>query len=122
MGLLDGGIADIVNNATSGLLLTVTVSRNVAGTSSPPAPWEPVVASTQTVTFKGFTASYKAHMIDGERIRASDRIVVVTSKSSSVANFEPKAGDRVSAGSVVGTVENCERDPAGATFTMQVRS
>ena len=122
MGLLDGGIADIVNNATSGLLLAVTISRAVAGTASPPAPWAPVVASTQTVTFKGFTSSYRANMVDGERIRSTDRIVVVTSKSSSVANFEPKAGDKVSAGSVVGIVENCERDPAGATFTMQVRS
>lgn len=122
MGLLTGGIATIANNALSGLMYPVTVTRKPQAPTA--KPWDPVLSpTTQVVSFKGFSASYADGLVDGSRITKNDRKVVVLAKSSSVAGFVPADGDSVAVSGLVGTViGTVDVDPAGATFTMQVRA
>lgn len=118
-GLLTGGIADIANKALGGIMYPVVVMR--AAQTPTAMPWEPVSTSTESVTFKGFISSYSTGMVDGERVQANDRKIIVLVKSASNSGFTPQPGDKAVVSGVVYVVVRIETDPAQATITMQAR-
>lgn len=119
MGLLDGGIKAIVGNALPFLFLDFTLIRSTA--TAPTNPWEnPTVTETQ-YPVKAIITQFKYHEIDGEKIKAEDHKIVFLAASTTI---EPAIDDKVQR---VGEtrryliVSPVRKDPAGATFTAQVR-
>ena len=119
MGLLDGGIKTIIGNALPFLFLDFTIIRST--TTAPTNPWEnPTVTETE-YHCKAIITKFKYHEIDGEKIKAEDHKILFLADSMTV---EPEIDDRVQR---VGEtrryliVSPVRKDPAGATFTAQVR-
>jgi len=119
MGLLDGGIKTIIGNALPFLFLDFTIIRST--TTAPTNPWEnPTVTETE-YHCKAIITKFKYHEIDGEKIKAEDHKIVFLADSMAI---DPSINDRVQR---VGEtrryliVSPVRKDPAGATFTAQVR-
>jgi hypothetical protein len=76
--------------------------------------------TTTSHTAKGFLDDYKDFQIDGTIVQRGDRMVVLLGASIDPAAV-PTAGDRVTIEGESFNIVNVERDPAAATYTMQVR-
>lgn len=119
MGLLDGGIKQIIGSALNSTFLDFVLVKST--TTEPTNPWEnPTVTETEYAC-KAIVARFKYHEIDGEKIKAEDHKILFLADSMTV---EPAIDDRVYR---VGEtkryliVSPVRKDAAGATFTAQVR-
>jgi hypothetical protein len=119
MGLLDGDIATIANDALGGILLDVSVAPKVVTNTAPGK-----FADSWPVAHggKGFVEDY-SDFARASGIPATDRKVVLLAKSllASGAELTPKRGDRVTAEGRTYDVIEVGRDPAGATWELQAR-
>ena len=119
MGLLDGGIKTIIGNALPFLFLDFTIIRST--TTAPTNPWENPTVTENEYPCKAIITKFKYHEIDGEKIKAEDHKIVFLAASTTI---EPAIDDKVQR---VGEtrryliVSPVRKDPAGATFTAQVR-
>lgn len=121
MGLLDGDIANIANDALGGILLDVTVTPKVV-TSIRPGKLADTWPTSGTASGKGFTEDY-GDFARSSGIPATDRKVIILAKSLLAGGVElaPKRGDRVVAEGRTYDVIEVKRDPAGATWEIQAR-
>lgn len=122
MSLLDGELADIINDALEGadLPFDLTLSRDVPGSTAPPySQWNPGPPTTQTHACRGFVDDYRADQRDGTLIQLNDRKVVILAPSLSVV---PVPGDKITARGIEYTAVTVQADPALATYTCQARS
>jgi len=113
-------IAAIVNQAIAPGLLdcTLIVVAKGARPSDPTAP-RPTVETP--ITGKGFTEEYSDKLIDGTRIRAGDKKIMLIANSFAGLPV-PKQGDKITIeGSTFEIVGSVKRDPAAATYTCQSR-
>lgn len=119
MGLLDGGIKKIIGDALPFLFLDFVLIRST--TTAPTNPWENPEVTDIEYPCKAIITQFKYHEIDGEKIKAEDHKIVFLAASTTI---EPSIDDRVQR---VGEtrryliVSPVRKDPAGATFTAQVR-
>ena len=121
MGLLEGELADIINDAleSADVPFDLTLSRDVPGSTAPPySQWNPGPPTTQTHACRGFVDDYRADQRDGTLIMQNDRKVVILAPSISVT---PVPGDKVTARGQEYTVVTVQADPALATYLCQVR-
>lgn len=120
MGLLDGGISKIVTGALSGLFLNHVLIRKTT-TSDPNKPWEKAVTAETNYSCKAVALDYKAHEVDGERVKQTDKKILILAGTLSV---EPQMGDYIQ---LVGEtrrynlVSPVKKDPASATYECQGR-
>lgn len=116
-------IAGIVKDAvqSAGGLVNGTLTEISVGTRS----GDLTAGRTQTPTIHTFTdgiiGGYKDSEIDGTTIKKGDRRILIIANTLS-SPVEPKANWKVSIeGSPNYRVVDAERDPAAATWTLQVR-
>lgn len=119
MGLLDGGIKKIVGNALTGIFLDFTIIQK--SYTTPTNPWESGTESETETACKAIVTKFKYYEIDGEKVRAEDRKIIILAQDLAVI---PKDGDYIKANTdsrrylVIGDVK---KDPAGATYIVQGR-
>ena len=119
MGLLDGGIKQIIGSALNSTFLDFVLVKST--NTEPTNPWENPTVVDATYPCKAIITQFKYHEIDGEKIKAEDHKIVFLADSMAI---EPAIDDRVQR---VGEtrryliVSPVRKDPAGATFTAQVR-
>jgi len=121
MSLLEGELADIINDALEGadLPFDLTLTREVPGSTEPPySPWNPGPPTTATHACRGFVDDYRADQRDGTLIHLNDRKIVILAPSIAVT---PVPGDKLTARGQTYTVVTVQADPALATFICQVR-
>ncbi len=121
MGLLDGDIAAIINDALTGIFLNATLTRDIPEfTSSPDAsdPFDPqpgLVVSTE-YTCKAIEEIYFEDTdTAGFATRRMRRLIILTNSLS----ITPTANDRVTISGREGTftILDVAADPARATWT-----
>jgi len=120
MGLLDGGIAGIVNNALKGIFLDFTLIRKVVQANAD-EPWQKNVITEKSYSCKAITADYKAFEIDGERIKNTDKKILILANSLAV---EPQVGDiikQVGEKNTYSLTLYIKTDPAKAVYECQGR-
>ena len=119
MGLLDGGIKQIIGSALNITFLDFVLVKST--TTAPTNPWEnPTVTETEYAC-KAIITKFKYHEIDGEKIKAEDHKILFLADSMTV---EPLIDDRVYRVGETNRyliVSPVRKDAAGATFTAQVR-
>lgn len=118
MGLLDGGIRDIVGNALTGVFLDFTLIQ-VSKTKA--KPWEATDNVETETRIKAINASFKYHEIDGTNIKQTDRKVIILAKDLSVV---PKVGDMLQQDGESDRYQIISpvlKDAAGATYTCHCR-
>jgi len=114
--ILKAGIARQVRQALGGLLFPVVLIRVKSGVrGDTTAGINPI--STEYPA-KGFLSSYRVSQIDGTLIQVHDRKAIILGDSIPVA---PLPGDRIRVEGRDWTVITVTRDPAGATYSCQVR-
>ena len=108
-----GGTSDLGGqpNAT---LLSVTPG---SGTDADPNELTPTGTSH---TARGFIDDYDDNKIDGTIIRKADRMVFLFG-ASITPSVAPKTNDRITIEGDTYSVERVARDPAGASYVLQVR-
>ena len=116
MGLLTGGIAKIVQGATKLVTYSISLSRTTIAAGN--EAWEVGVTSETAYPCRGVVIDYKDYRIDGTVIKRGDRQVMVIANTLSVV---PVSGDKITAQGAIYFVVNVSRDPATATWTLQVR-
>lgn len=122
MGLLDGGIKQIIGSALNSTFLDFVLVKSTTTEPTEPAnPWENPKVTEPEYPCKAIITKFKYHEIDGEKIKAEDHKILFLADSMAV---EPAIDDRVYR---VGEtkryliVSPVRKDAAGATFTAQVR-
>jgi hypothetical protein len=113
-------VANEVNKAMGPGLLDATLTVVTPGTRTAGSLSGGVNPTTTTHTAKGFIEDYKDFQIDETIIQRGDRMVLLLGDSIFPAAI-PTPGDRVNIESEDFNVVNVTRDPAAATYTMQVR-
>lgn len=112
-------IAKKINDKLGPLVFDLTLTKVTPGTRG--ADLTAGTNPTETdYTVKGFVDSYSDYLIDGNRIQAGDRKIVILG-GSLASGVEPKPDDKVTAEGVERTIVAVKRDPAGATFECQSR-
>lgn len=115
-------IAAEVHKEVSKGLLDATLHSIVPGT-----PGADLTAGNNPVTTdhacKGFVDEYSEKLVDGNRIRAGDKKILLIGNSINGGATVPKAGDGVTIeGERYDIVGVPQRDPAAATYVLQGRS
>lgn len=116
MGLLNGGLKNIIHNSLKGMALPVVFYRETvrAGTE----PWEPAAKIKTEYSAKGFVTDYNERMIDGTIVQRGDKKVILLAGSCTT---KPEPGDSVLIDSKYMTIVNVSTDPASASYSIQVR-
>lgn len=114
-------IAKIVSDSIAGAggVLDATLTSVTPGVATDANP-NLVTPTTTTHTCKGFVDDYKDSQIDGTIIKKGDRKVTLLGATIAPA-VAPKTNDKVTIEGDTYDVQNVERDPAGATYELQVR-
>lgn len=118
MTLLGINIPKIVNGAIGNLLLDGTLTRIVrSGRTTVTSGLD----KTETAyTFKGFFDDYREGDFDGTLVQDGDRKAFILADSLT-SGITPQVGDKVTIESEEKKIIKIKRDPAGATYTCQVR-
>lgn len=113
-------IAKIVNDSIAGAggVLDATLTSITPQT---PSSGNAIIPSIPTQhACKGFIDDYKDSEIDGTIVRKGDRKVTLLG-ASITPSVAPKTNDQVSIEGDTYDVQEVTRDPAGATYELQVR-
>lgn len=113
-------IAGVIAQAMGPGLLAATLIKVFPGTRTSGNLAGGTNASTLSYPARGFTESYRASQIDGDLVRRGDRKVVLLG-ATIPGRVVPEAGDRLTIEGRTFSVVRVERDPAAATYTLQVR-
>lgn len=115
-------IAGKINKALGNLVFDLTLTKVETGTRTPGALTGGTNPTETGHTVKGFVDEYKDYQIDGTLIQRGDRKVVILGGSLS-SGVIPEPGDKITAEGQTRTIveDGVKRDPAGATYTCQVR-
>ena len=119
MGLLDGGIKQIIGSALNSTFLDFVLVKST--TTAPTNPWENPTATETEYACKAIITKFKYHEIDGEKIKAEDHKILFLADSMTV---EPAIDDRIYRVGETNRyliVSPVRKDAAGATFTAQAR-
>lgn len=119
MGLLDGGIKQIVGNALTGIFLDFTLIQKTI--TEPTNPWESATSTETSTACKAINAKFKYSEIDGERIKQEDRKIIILAEGLSVV---PTMGDLLKQSGETRRYEIVSpvmKDAAGATYTCHCR-
>ncbi len=119
MGLLDGGMKKIIGDALPFLFYDFTIIRST--TTAPTNPWENPTVTEAQYPCKAIITQFKYHEIDGEKIKAEDHKIVFLADSVSISPAVDDQVQRVGDTRRYLIVSPVRKDPAGATFTAQVR-
>ena len=116
MALLTGGIAKIVQGATKAITYAMTLVRSTVAAGN--EAWEIGVTSETSYACQGVVLDYKEYRVDGKIIQQGDRQVLIIASTLTIV---PIPGDKIHAQGEIYSVVNSTRDPASATYTLQVR-
>ena len=113
-------IAEKLNKAMGGLLFPVVLHSVTQGSRTSGSLTGGKNPTSTDHTCRGFIDDYQDRQIDGAIIRVGDRKVTILGASITPA-VVPKTNDTVTVEGTTFTVIRVQRDPAGATYTLQVR-
>lgn len=120
MSILEGELAEIIGEAIGGadLFYAATLTRTTVTGGDP---WDPGSGVETTVTFpcQAFEDTYSIFERQNTLIQAGDVKVVVLATTLATV---PTTADKITTRGVTRSIVSVERDPAGATFTLQARS
>lgn len=116
MALLTGGIAKIIQGATKSIMYPLALVRSVLTPAT--NEWEPGARKDTTYDCSGFISDYRESRIDGVVIQVGDRQALIVANSLTVV---PVPGDKLTGQGETYDVINVGRDPASATYSLQLR-
>jgi len=102
-----------------GYMLSVSLLQTVAGERTPDALTAGRNTTTTTVGFKGMVEEYSNYSVENSLVKRGDRKLLLL--AASAPGVTPKPGDRAIAEGVTYVVIDVKRDPADATWVLQVR-
>lgn len=111
-------IAGQINKELGPLVFPVILTKSSAFRNTTDSTDQSVV--TVDHAGKGFVADYEDRFVDGTIIQRGDKQVIILG-ASLPSGIIPKPNDKTTIESEVKVIINVERDPAGATYTCQVR-
>jgi len=114
-------IAGIIDAAISPGLLPATLTKVTAGTRTPGQLTGGTNPTSVSYSCRGMIDSKNRRNRDGELIRDGLERILLIGNSISGGSVAPEIGDRVTVEGRSFRVEVLDRDPAGATFTMECR-
>lgn len=114
-------IAGIVNAELGPGLLPATLQVVTPGSRDPLNVTSGTNPTVVEYSCRGVLEDYDDRQIDGELILRGDRKVLLLGKSIGGGAVEPKPGDQVTIEGRTFSVIGVTRDPAAATYTLQVR-
>ncbi len=110
-------VADSIKSAGGVLDATLISVTPGTGTDAEPNSFKP---TTTTHSARGFIDDYRDSQVDGTIVRRGDRRVTLLGATISPP-VAPKTNDRVTIEGFTFDVQKVRRDPAGATYELQVR-
>lgn len=113
-------IKSIISRTMSGQLLRLDLIRVSRGAFDPSDPGSAPSEAREAYTFEGVVESFDDGKVDGTVIQSGDLKVLVIA-GSLPDGIIPVPGDYVSISSGERKVVSVKTDPAGATYTCQVR-
>lgn len=115
---LEGRLAKTIGKAMSGLFYDATLSRT---TTTGGSPFDPGGGTTTTVdyTCKAIEDTYSLFEQQNTLIQAGDVKVIVLATTLSVT---PTTADKITTRGTERAIIRVDRDPAGATWTLQARA
>lgn len=115
---LEGSLAKTVGKAMAGLFYSATLSRSETTGGNA---WDPGSGTTTTVDYacKAIEDSYSLFEQQNTLIQAGDVKVIVLATTLAVT---PVTSDKITTRGVTRAIVNVQRDPAGATWTLQARA
>jgi len=102
-------------------VLDATLIVYTTGTRSPTQPTGGTNPTTVSHACKGFIDSQNKKDLSGTLAADGSKIVVLIGDTINGGNTAPTTADRVTIEGTTYTIEKIDRDPAAATYTMQVR-
>lgn len=114
-------IAAEVNKGLGPGLLSAQLRKVLPGTRSTNKPTAGLSQSVKRYPCKGMISDYANSKIDGTRVQANDREVLLLG-ASIAGNKVPEADDEITIEGKTYTIIRVARDPAAATYTCQVRA
>lgn len=114
-------LAGIIHQAISPGVLAATLVKRTPGTRTVGALTGGTNATSTSYACRGFVDTYSHFQIASGLVKAQDKKVVLIGKSISSGTVSPTPGDQVTIEGATYEVVAVERDPAGATFTVQAR-
>lgn len=119
--LFGANISGKIAKAFGNKLLTGTITQFTPGTRTTTDRAGGTNPVPSTCTFKGMFEQYLEQDIDGERVLANDRKVMILGDTLR-AGVVPGGGDEIKLeGDTVKVIRLVERDPDAATYVVQVR-
>lgn len=112
-------IGRAVLSGLGGYMLPVTLLQTIAGERTPDNLTAGRNTTTSTVTFKGMVEEYSRYSVENSFVQRGDRKLLLL--AASAPGVVPKPGDRAIAEGVTYAVIDVKRDPADATWQLQVR-
>ena len=112
-------IGRAVLSGLGGYMLPVTLLQTIAGERTPDNLTAGRKTTTSTVTFKGMVEEYSRYSVENSFVQRGDRKLLLL--AASAPGVAPKPGDRAVAEGVTYVVIDVKRDPADATWQLQVR-
>lgn len=114
---LEGSLAKAIGNGLKGLFYDATLTRTTVTGGDP---YDPGSGTTTTETFacQAFEDTYSTFERQNTLIQAGDVKVVVLATTLATT---PTTADKITTRGVTRSIVSVERDPAGATWTCQVR-
>lgn len=114
-------IAKTIKDNLGPSLLDATLTKVVnTGVNAADPTGAPLTSSTD-YSCKGFIDSQERRAFDGTLIQDGTRVVVLLGDTISGGTVEPTTADKVTIESTVFSIEQVDRDPDAATWTLTVR-
>lgn len=112
-------IGRAVLSGLGGYMLPVTLLQTIAGERTPDNLTAGRNTTTATFVFKGMVEEYSRYSVENSFVQRGDRKLLLL--AASAPGVVPKPGDRAVAEGVTYVVIDAKRDPADATWQLQVR-
>jgi hypothetical protein len=115
---LAGIVADAIDQA--GGLLDATLTKKTPGTRNPSDLTAGTNPTSTSYSCKGVVSDYSTRLIDGTLVATGDRRVLILG-ATLPSGIVPSTGDQVAIESLAYDVVRVTRDPAAASYELQVR-
>jgi hypothetical protein len=115
---LAGIVADAIDQA--GGLLGVTLTKKTPGTRNPADLTAGTNPTSTPYACEGVVSDYTTRLIDGTLVATGDRRILILG-ATLPAGVVPSSGDQVTIESLTYDVVRVTRDPAAASYELQVR-
>jgi hypothetical protein len=111
---------DLIGTAFKGQLVSMTLKSVTAGTRNPSDPLAGTSPTSVDVATEGVLEAYHDYMLAAGLVETNDQKALILAKP--LGAVVPKIGDSLTVEGTTYRVVDVKRDPAIATYTLQIRA